>query len=61
MACPRWASEGVVKHSGCLNGGGQIKPEKREDMMLIAEKLKALEALNEEARRQGRGRKRGIR
>lgn len=42
MACPRWASEGVVKHSGCLNGGGQIKPEKREDMMLIAEKLKAL-------------------
>nr|AHC97348.1 cytosolic Fe-S cluster assembly factor [Blastocystis sp. ATCC 50177/Nand II] len=34
MACPRWASDGAVKRSGCLNGGGQIKPEKREDMML---------------------------
>ena len=29
MACP----------SGCLNGGGQIRPEKRENMMKIAEEL----------------------
>lgn len=36
----------MVSCSGCLNGGGQIKPEKREDMMLIAGKLKALYAKN---------------
>lgn len=29
MACP----------SGCLNGGGQIRPEKRENIMKIAEEL----------------------
>lgn len=29
MACP----------SGCLNGGGQIRPEKREDVLKIASEL----------------------
>lgn len=29
-----------MRRSGCLNGGGQIKPEKREEMMLIAGRLK---------------------
>ncbi|KAK8827428.1 hypothetical protein WA538_003390, partial [Blastocystis sp. DL] len=32
MACP----------SGCLNGGGQIRPEKKEDMMKIADRLAQL-------------------
>lgn len=26
-------------NSGCLNGGGQIRPEKREDMLHIATDL----------------------
>lgn len=30
---------GVINSSGCLNGGGQIRPEKKEDMMTIADKL----------------------
>ena len=44
-----------------LEGRKWYKPVDRGLEIKIAEKLKALEALNEEARRQGRGRKRGIR
>ena len=44
-----------------LEGRKWYKPVDRGLEIKIAEKLKALEALNEEARRQGKGRKRGIR
>ena len=32
----------AMNNSGCLNGGGQIKPERREDMLHIAKDLMVL-------------------
>ena len=50
MACPRYfiinytlkiylLPHHLITFSGCLNGGGQIRPEKKEDMMKIANQL----------------------